>query len=132
MDSRTNVSPATAPLSRGRRIVFTLLTLGLGLLAALVVLELCLQIYNPFFARIKGNRIVLQVNKRIQFSNNIIKGLDQKIVVTRNSIGFRGPEPPPDFGERLTLMTVGGSTTQCFMVSDETTWTAVLAGLVRG
>lgn len=126
MDSSTSPS-VPARLPAGRRFLFAFLTLSFGLLLALALLEVCLQIYNPFFARIKGNRIVLQANKRIQFTNRIIQGLEETIVVTRNSLGFRGPEPPGDFASRLTLMTVGGSTTQCFMVSDDKTWTAVLA-----
>lgn len=108
-----------------RRLLASLGALSFGLFLAIILLEILLHIYNPFFARVKGNRIVLQTNKTIHFQNKIISGLDQDIVVTRNSIGFRGPNPPADFANALTLFTIGGSTTQCFMVSDEKTWTAL-------
>ncbi|HKR60872.1 MAG TPA: SGNH/GDSL hydrolase family protein, partial [Pyrinomonadaceae bacterium] len=40
--------------------------------------------------------------------------------------GFRGPDPPADFDKQLSLVTIGGSTTQCFFLSDDQTWTARL------
>ncbi len=124
-------SPATTP-TPPNRFLLTAAALGLGSLLGLLALEICLQIYNPFFSRIKGNRIVLQANKKIQFHNDIIQGLEKDITVVRNSLGFRGPEPPADLSSHLTLLTVGGSTTQCFMVSEDKTWTALLAQRLAG
>ena len=93
---------------------------------ALLLLEVLLHFYNPFQARIKGNHIVLATNKTYHIKNDIIKGLDPEITVTRNSLGFRGPNPPADMTKYLTIVTVGGSTTQCFFLSDDKTWTARL------
>jgi len=103
-----------------------------GALAALLLLELLLQIHNPFLARIKGNRIVLLTSKQFHIKNVTIPSLDPEITMTRNSIGFRGPEPPADFASRFTMFSVGGSTTQCFYLSDDKTWTARLGDKLNG
>lgn len=112
--------------SRLRSLFGKLALLVFGIFLALVLLEVLLQIHNPLQARIKGNRIVLSTNKTYHIKNDIIKGLDPEITVTRNSLGFRGANPPPDFDKYLTVVTVGGSTTQCFFLSEDQTWTARL------
>ena len=109
-----------------RSLLTKVLLLVFGTVVALLLLELLLHLYNPLQARIKGNRIVLTTNKTYHIKNDIIKGLDPEITITRNSLGFRGPNPPPDKENYLTLVTVGGSTTQCFFLSDDQTWTAQL------
>jgi len=48
------------------------------------------------------------------------------VTITRNSLGFRGEEPPPDFARRLTLLTIGGSTTECLDLDDARTWPHLL------
>lgn len=90
----------------------------------MLLLEFLLTLHNPFQARIKGNRIVLLTNKRYQIKNNLIPSLDATVTVTRNSLGFRGPDPPAGFAGHLTVVSIGGSTTQCFFLSDDKTWTA--------
>ena len=44
----------------------------------------------------------------------------------KNSIGFRGKEPPGNFENYLTIVSVGGSTAECALLSDDKTWTYVL------
>jgi len=112
--------------SRFRSLAVNLIALGIGLLLALLLLELLLHFYNPFQARIKGNRIVLLTNKQYHIKNDIIPSLDPVVNQTRNSLGFRGPNPPPDLASKLSIISVGGSTTQCFFLSDDKTWTARL------
>ena len=102
------------------------LLLLFGTVVALLLLELLLRLYNPVQARIKGNRIVLTTNKTYHINNDIITGLDPEIIVSRNSIGFRGPNPPADVQNHFSLVAIGGSTTQCFYLSDDQTWTAQL------
>jgi hypothetical protein len=53
--------------------------------------------------------------------------LDPVVHVTRNSLGFRGPEPPRDFERYLSIVTIGGSTTECRLLSDGKTWPDALA-----
>lgn len=116
----------TTTFSRLRSFAMNMLSLGIGLIAAILVLELLLHFFNPFQARIKGNRIVLLTNKQYHIKNDIIPTLDPVIDQRRNSLGFRGPDPPPDLGSKLSLISIGGSTTQCFFLSDDKTWTARL------
>lgn len=112
--------------SRLRRFFAKVLLLLFGVIIAVVLLELLLRIHNPLQTRIKGNRIVLTTDKTYHIKNNIIKALPPEVTVTRNSLGFRGPDPPSDFDRYLSLVTIGGSTTQCFFLSDDQTWTAHL------
>ena len=104
--------------------------LFVGLVLALGLLEVLLRIYNPFQSRIKGNRIVLVTNKQYHIRNNIIPSLEPVVTVTRNSLGFRGPDPPANLADDLSIVTIGGSTTKCFFLSDDKTWTARLADLL--
>ncbi len=120
------ISPARQGGSRLRSFLAKVLLTFFGVIVALLLLELLLQVYNPLQTRIKGNRIVLTTNKTYHIKNDIIKALPPEITVTRNSLGFRGPNPPSDLGNQLSLVTIGGSTTQCFFLSDDQTWTARL------
>jgi lysophospholipase L1-like esterase len=99
----------------------------LGCLVALVVLELLLRVYNPLEIRFKPDRIVLPVNKRYLI-NNVGKFTKLPPITThnKNSLGFRGAPPPAAFQDYLTIVTVGGSTTECFYLSDGHTWPDLL------
>jgi lysophospholipase L1-like esterase len=98
----------------------------LGITTALALIEVMLRFSNPFQTRLRGDQIILLKNKTIRIKNNTFKRLDPAITVTLNSLGFRGVEPPADFGHYLTIITIGGSTTYCWMLSDGKTWPAEL------
>src|SRR4051812_30382833 len=83
--------------------------------------------YNPLPFRVRGDRIVLPVHQRYTFHNAGASKLDPVTHHTKNSLGFRGPEPPSDFSRRLTVVTIGGSTTECLFLSDGKTWTDAMA-----
>jgi len=89
----------------------------------LVALEVGLRLYNPFPFRVRGDRIVLPVHQSYSFSHAGARKLDAVNHVTKNSLGFRGPEPPRDWSRWYTIFTVGGSTTECLFLSDGKTWT---------
>jgi lysophospholipase L1-like esterase len=94
-----------------------------GCLVALAVLEVLLRVYNPLEIRFRPDRIVLPVNKRYIFNNaDKFTKLPPTTKHTKNSLGFRGPPPPRDFRDYLTIITIGGSTTECFYLSDGRTW----------
>jgi hypothetical protein len=95
-------------------------------LAVFLLLEIGLRLYNPFHLRLKGNRIVLPVNQKMIIRNRINPELDTLIVNTRNSLGLRGPELPRDREHILTVITIGGSTTECHFLNDEKTWPFLL------
>jgi len=92
-----------------------------------ILFEVALRIYNPSPFRIRGERIVLPVHQKYHFSHDLTTKLDPITIHTKNSLGFRGPDPPRDFSRRLTLVTIGGSTTECLFLSDGRTWTDGLA-----
>ena len=105
-------------------------TLGVflaGCLVALAVLEVLLRVYNPLEIRFRPDRIVLPVNKRYSFNNaDKFTKLPPTTKHTKNSLGFRGAPPPRDFQDYLTIITIGGSTTECFYLSDGRTWPDLL------
>ncbi len=117
-----------------------LIAIGLGLLLACLLMELVLRIYNPFQFRVRGNQIILPVNKRSVIPNEKITKLDPLITHTTNSLGFRGEDPPgmsagkiapAVFDQYLTIIAVGGSTTECYFLSDGDTWPEVLGELLK-
>ena len=90
----------------------------------ITLLELGLRVYDPLGSRLRGSEIVLPVNHVYRFDNGEhARKLDRYTVHRKNSLGFRGPEPPRDFAERLTIVTIGGSTTESLFLSDGKTWT---------
>jgi lysophospholipase L1-like esterase len=98
-----------------------------GCLVALTVLEVLLRFYNPLEIRFRPDRIVLPVNKRYIFNNETkFTKLPPTTKHTKNSLGFRGAPPPQDFPDYLTIITIGGSTTECFYLSDGRTWPDLL------
>jgi len=96
-------------------------------LLILIVFEALLHIYNPLPFRVRGNRIILPVHQHYVFTIDGTTKLDHVVHHTKNSLGFRGPEPPRDFSSRLTVLTIGGSTTECLFLSDGKTWTDEMA-----
>jgi lysophospholipase L1-like esterase len=93
----------------------------------LLLLELVLRIYNPVPTRVRGNEIVLPVRQVYRFDNGFTQKIDRTTVHTKNALGFRGPDPPRDFADRLTIVTIGGSTTESLFLSDGRTWTDAMA-----
>ncbi|MBN1353744.1 MAG: SGNH/GDSL hydrolase family protein [Candidatus Omnitrophica bacterium] len=91
-------------------------------LLCFLVLEALLRIYNPFQWRVKGDKIILPVNRKYIFDNDKIDKLDRKIIHSKNSLGFRGENPPKNFSDYLSIVIVGGSTAECFYLSDGRDW----------
>ena len=111
----------------GRRKVVRMIGYSIYLfLAIFLLLEIGLRIYNPFHFRLKGDKIVLAANQKQIIRNRINPKLDSTIINTRNSLGFRGPELPPDSSPLLKIITIGGSTTECHFLNDERTWPYLL------
>nr|WP_294906068.1 SGNH/GDSL hydrolase family protein [uncultured Lacibacter sp.] len=98
-----------------------------GLLVALVLCEIVLRIYNPFTNFTKQGKLVLPANQQTVFDNQWIKQLDAKISYSRNALGFRGPMPNDSIHKLNSIITVGGSTTECRFLSDSTTWPFLLS-----
>ena len=124
--SQKEVSQTTVGV-RLSNLAKNLLVLLISFILVLGLCELILRIYNPLGFRIKGDKIILPINKKeiIHHEHGLGK-LDKVVVHQRNSLGFRGPEPSSDFPRDLTIVTVGGSTTECFDLAGDKTWPHVL------
>jgi len=106
--------------------------IGIGIVLSLLLTELILRLHNPFETRLRGDRIVLPVARQYRFQNPDVQGLDSVIVHTKNSIGFRGPDPPASgFDGDFVVFVVGGSTTECMYLSDGKDWPTLLGDSLR-
>jgi lysophospholipase L1-like esterase len=97
-----------------------------GVLLSLLLCEIILRIYNPFPFALKHGKLILPANQTKVFTNKWIKKLDEKIYYSRNSLGFRGPELPDSISKLISIITIGGSTTECKFLSDSCTWPFLL------
>ncbi|MGN6420403.1 MAG: SGNH/GDSL hydrolase family protein [Pseudobacter sp.] len=113
-------------MSKGKKLLHRFLYILFFTAVVFIGMEIILRIYNPFQFRLKGDEIVLPVNTTLTIHNEINPKLDSLIVNSRNSLGFRGAEKPADFNSYLSIVTVGGSTTECHFNSDDKTWPAIL------
>ncbi|HYU34750.1 MAG TPA: SGNH/GDSL hydrolase family protein [Thermoanaerobaculia bacterium] len=112
------------------KLLVVLISTGLALGGA----ELVLRARNPLGFRMRGNTLRLPANQVYDIradQKSRSDQLDAHVIHTKNSLGFRGPEPPDDFADWLTLVAVGGSTTECFYLSDGRTWPERLAVRLR-
>ena len=55
-----------------------------------------------------------------------MQGKTKVITQSTNAWGLRGDEPPSDWEKFTTIVTIGGSTTQCYYLDDAATWPAQL------
>src|ERR1051326_3162019 len=86
---------------------------ALGLLEVLSHLLAPGNPFNSTFALYPHSKRLLNVTKQ---------GRTQTISVSTNRWGLRGEEPPSDWNAYQTIVTVGGSTTQCYYLDDHQTW----------
>jgi lysophospholipase L1-like esterase len=103
-----------------------ILAILFGLFLAFCLMEVVLRIYNPFEFRVKGDNIVLTKNKKAVIENTEIPGLDSTIIHQKNKLGFRGEDPPGNLEDFTSIVTVGGSTTECYYVGEGKAWPAQL------
>ncbi|MEX0595642.1 MAG: GDSL-type esterase/lipase family protein, partial [Candidatus Paceibacterota bacterium] len=94
------------------------------LLIIIIGLEIFLQFYNPFTSRIKIEKIILPKNTAYEIEQHETNVIDSIIIHTKNSLGFRGAEPNKN---KKKVICMGGSTTECFYLSDGKDWPNLLA-----
>lgn len=109
-------------------MVRPLLLVILGLGSGLVLAEFILRAAGPMPFAVDGDRIRLSVNAGSLGSNDTHSKLDRRIFVWKNSLGFRGADPPRSFDEHVTIVAVGGSTTECLLLNEGDDWPARLRG----
>ena len=124
--SPSSVVGLVRPMHGEMTITGRIIAVFVGVLLFLVSVEIILNFYNPFISRVKYNSIILPKQEKYELKNVNIRGLDKNIVHTKNSLGFRGEEPPKDFPDYLTIIAVGGSATESSAQSDNKTWPYLL------
>ena len=105
-----------------KKIIKHVFAILFGIFLAMVILEIVLRIWHPFKYTVRGDKIILAANIKVAMKNKWIRKLDDTIYYSRNSIGLRGDEWPADPEKYITVITVGGSTTECKFLSDNKTW----------
>lgn len=61
-----------------------------------------------------------------------VRGVSPSARYTTNSLGLRGDEPPQYLEGRLTVVAIGGSTTECYLLDDAKTWPRRLQEELQG
>jgi lysophospholipase L1-like esterase len=119
----------TEPKRKWIRYLQNFSLLGASCLAGLVMLELVLRwtMPQPVFHR---DLWLLPLQNRTGYVD--YGGTTHVVHHSTNKWGFRGGPVPNDWEQRPTILTVGGSTTQCVEVNDDETWPAQLQVLLRG
>jgi lysophospholipase L1-like esterase len=100
--------------------------LAVQLVIAILLLEGLLRVFEPLPFVLHGDVIDLPIGLQYRRHNPPDPRLSPITVVTRNRLGFRGPDPPADFKSRFSIVAVGGSTTENSLLTDGTTWPEVL------
>jgi hypothetical protein len=109
-------------MSRIKKILKNFIAILFGIFLALIIVEIVLRIWHPFVYTVRGDKIILPANIKVRMKNLWVKKLDDTIVYSRNSIGLRGDSWPAHPEKYTTVITVGGSTTECKFLSDPKTW----------
>jgi lysophospholipase L1-like esterase len=110
-----------------KHFLVNLLLVVAGITVALAAAEIVLRYYNPFAFRMRGDQIVLPQNFKYEITNTKIAGIPDNVTHTKNTLGFRGPPFPPDPDRHLSIIAIGGSTTESFYQSDGMDWPSLLA-----
>jgi lysophospholipase L1-like esterase len=106
--------------------------LALGCVVALGLLEIALRIKNPFESRVRADRIILPAHRRYVLVGGPAFGPTDTVIHTKNSLGFRGPQPPADgIARHFSIIAIGGSSTEGYYLPDGATWPERLAALLE-
>ncbi len=116
------------PVKRRRSAINGTVIMVISLLIALLISEFVLRklmppsIFNPRFGLRPYQRVELEVN---------LPGITHGGVWTTNAWGMRGEDPPENWDEWLTIVTVGGSTTADYYIDDSLTWSWTIQDRLR-
>lgn len=103
----------------------------IGLFFCFFVLEIFLRIYDPFQFRFHLKEISLPHNVKYIIRNEKISKCDSVIIHTKNSLGFRGADYPARPDSYYKIIFVGGSTTECFHISDGNDWPSLTGAMLQ-
>jgi len=103
---------------RERKYAIPVTMVAYSILLSVVAAEAVLRFLVPP----SPENIPLRPMKRVSQASDAMPGISGGISWSINSLGLRGPEVDME-GVRHRILAVGGSTTECFYVTDEKTWT---------
>ena len=106
--------------ARRNRALFALAALAISSLVCAAALEIALRLTRDSQRFYPYHRNALEV---FYPSEAITPGVSGVSYFSTNGFGTRGPEPD---GERVRILTVGGSTTACTVLDDSEAWPALL------
>ncbi len=110
-------------LERTRHIKFYLFVSACLIVIFFILLEVTLRVVSP--PNVYTPLLPLYPNVKMKLSPKL-NGVSSEAMYTTNSWGLRGDEPPWDWEDTLTIVAVGGSTTQCFYLDDKKAWPFLL------
>lgn len=98
-------------------------------LAVLLALALAGElVFGEWIAASPLGRLAVPRNVRVTISAAPLYPGGGEFLYRRDAMGFRGPGIDP---ARISILTIGGSTTNQLYLPDEATWQAVLEGSLR-
>lgn len=104
--------------------IFKILAIAIGIIIAYIITEILLRVYNPISLPNKKS-IFINYDAKIKIINDKhLQGIDDTIYVTKNVYGFRGGIIKKHHKKKVLFM--GGSTTECFYVSDGEDWPSII------
>ena len=114
--------------SRRKAAISGTVLMTISLIIAFVIAEIVLNalmprsIFNPRFGLRPYQKTSLEVD---------LPGVTLGGTLSTNMWGLRGEDPPGQWDEYLTIVTVGGSTTANYYLDDELTWSHVIQERLR-
>ena len=101
-----------------------------GFLISILILEIFLNLYDPFGFRVEGNKIILPAKQQYIIKNDVTQKLPAIINHQKNSLGFRGDELNSS-NNKVKIFAVGGSTTECYYLNDGKDWPNLLQSIIN-
>ena len=100
-------------------LTFNVLLLIAGFAVSFLILEIALRWLSPpsFFTPLLPLRPMMKIQLQVD-----LDGVSKDGRHTTNRWGLRGDEPPDPWKSYQTIVTIGGSTTQCYYLDDHKTW----------
>ncbi|MDD5594878.1 MAG: SGNH/GDSL hydrolase family protein [Candidatus Omnitrophica bacterium] len=100
-----------------------LFLLFISIVVSLLILEFFLRFFSPInpFCALVPLRPHLKNEMRVN-----LQGVSKVGMHSTNKWGMRGDEPPLEWDKYYTIITLGGSSTQCFYLDDHKTWPYLL------
>lgn len=112
-----------------RRLLTKAPLLACSTIFSLFVLEIALRVISP--PSPFGPLLPLLPHSKMELHTSNLRGVSPVAMHSTNKWGLRGDEPPADWSKQYTIITIGGSTTQCFYLDDHKTWPYLLQGKLR-